>query len=563
MAGIDRRRHNHTMCRLLPLLALLLLPPLAVGGTVPLTLQLKWKHQFQFAGYYAAVEKGYYREAGFDVRIAEAREGEDPVETVTLGKADFGVGASELLLQRARGRDVVVLAVILQHSPLVLLARQRVADSIHALAGKRIMLLPHESELFAYLQQEGIGRERIVAVPHSFDPGDLISGKVDAISAYATDEPFLFMQQGVAYSVFSPRASGIDFYGDNLFTSGRLLRERPETARAFQDASLRGWQYAMGHPEEIADLILARYSRRHSREHLLFEAAEMRRLMQPDLVEIGHMNPGRWRRIAETYAELGMLRADFPVEELLNDPAARRLPPWLVPAVAGIALLALAFGMSTLRFVRLNRRLGVEMAERRRAEADTQAANAMLKAQLDEISQLQEVLKGQASRDALTELFNRRYFNETLEREISRARREHHPLSLVMIDVDHFKAFNDAYGHQAGDELLRALGTQLRLDTRVEDVPCRWGGEEFIVLLPNMPLEMACERAESWRARFAALSVRHEGQVLSTTISIGVAAFPQHGPAAQDAIRSADRALYLAKAGGRNRVVVAEAGSVA
>jgi len=544
------------MLRIVFLALVLAIPPTA-AAPAPISLQLKWKHQFQFAGYYAAVEQGFYREAGFEVRIVEAQPEEDPVDAVVRGAADFGIGASELLLQRAKGKDVVVLAVILQHSPLVLLARQQGIDSIHALAGKRVMLLPHESELFAYLQQEGIPRERIVAMPHSFDPADLMAGRVDAISGYATDEPFLLRQAGFAFSAFSPRASGIDFYGDNLLTSGRLLRERPETVRAFRDASLRGWQYAMRHPEEVADLILARYSRRHDKAHLHFEAEEMRRLMQPDLIEIGHVNPGRWRRIGETYAELGMLPHGYPVDELLHGPERQPLPPWLVPAVAGIALLTLAFALAAMRFALLSRRLGREIAERMRAEAAARDASARLQVQLDEVSQLQDVLRAQASRDSLTDLFNRRYFNETLDREIARARREHHPLSLVMIDVDHFKQFNDAHGHQAGDEVLRALGTLLRLDTRVEDVPCRWGGEEFIVLLPGMPIDLARERAERWRARFAEMRLRHDDHILSTTLSAGVAAYPRHGLAAQDLVRHADAALYLAKAEGRNRVVVA------
>jgi ABC-type nitrate/sulfonate/bicarbonate transport system substrate-binding protein len=166
------------------------------------TLQLNWKHQFQFAGYYAAIEKGYFRDAGYEVTLVEAGALNDPIAAVLKGEALFGVGASELALHRARGEPVVALAAILQHSPLVLLANSKVANNVHALSGRRIMLMPHETELYAYLQHEGITRYR--AVQHSFDPGDLISGKVDGISGYSTDEPFLLDKAGFNYAYAGP-----------------------------------------------------------------------------------------------------------------------------------------------------------------------------------------------------------------------------------------------------------------------------------------------------------------------------------------------------------------------
>ena len=125
-------------------------------------LQLNWKHQFQFAGYYAAVEKGFYREAGFSVVLIEASAGIDPIDEVLAGRAQYGVGASELALRRGQGRPIVVLAAILQHSPLVILARGGRAQTIHDLAGKRVMLMPHETELYAYLSREGLRRGKFV-----------------------------------------------------------------------------------------------------------------------------------------------------------------------------------------------------------------------------------------------------------------------------------------------------------------------------------------------------------------------------------------------------------------
>src|SRR6185436_3105150 len=157
----------------------------------PVTLQLNWKHQFQFAGYYAAVEKDYYRAEGFDVRIVEVQEGSEPVDAVLQGRAQYGVGASELALRRGRGDPIVVLAVILQPSPLDLIARGTGLQSLHDLAGKRLMLMPHETELYVYLQREGVPRDRFVEVRHTFDVADLLKGTVDALSGYSTDEPYL------------------------------------------------------------------------------------------------------------------------------------------------------------------------------------------------------------------------------------------------------------------------------------------------------------------------------------------------------------------------------------
>lgn len=517
-------------------------------------LQLKWKHQFQFAGYYAALKKGYYRDAGFVVDIREAQDGLDPVETVLKGEAEYGVGASELALHRVRGRPVVVLAVILQHSPLTLIARGGGVKSVHDLDGKRIMLLPQETELYAYLEREKLPRSRIIEVPHSFSTEDLVRGRVEALSGYSTDEPYVLKQLGVRYSLFSPRSSGIDFYGDTLFTSEAMLKRDPDRVAAFREASLRGWQYAMDHPEEIADLILERYGRRHSREHLLFEAEEMRRLMQPDLISIGHINPGRWRSIAEVYAESGMLPAKYSLDGFIFDEAAPRDLSRLYRGLAAALLVTALVTLYAWRQVRFNRRLRAEIVRRREAEEYLRDANERLQTQLAEIRGLQEQLQKQALHDSLTGLYNRRYFDEALGRELALARRQHYPVSLVLIDIDHFKQLNDNHGHQAGDTVLQALAGHLTGNCRAGDLVCRWGGEEFVVVMPHTPLTGALQRTESWRSSFAARIFNFDGLELGTTLSAGVAVWPGDGDSPEDLLRVADRALYRAKSGGRNRV---------
>lgn len=322
------------------------------------TLQLKWKHQFQFAGYYAAIAQGYYHEAGLDVELREAQPGADPVESVINGTADFGVGTSELLLLRGQGKPVVVLAAIFQHSPLVLLTRRtsEVSD-LQALHNQPIMIEPQSAELFAYFRDEGIDPAKLHIVHHTFEVRDLLERKVAAMSAYETDEPFLLRQAGVEYLVFTPRAGGIDFYGDNLFTTERVLRESPERVRRFREASLRGWDYALAHPQEIIALIQQRYGQRKSREHLEFEATQTAQLMHPGLIEVGHMNPGRWRHMADTYAEFGMLPRGFDLGGFLYDPNPRPDFTWVYWTL-GMAALGLIAALGwVLPLVRLNRRL--------------------------------------------------------------------------------------------------------------------------------------------------------------------------------------------------------------
>jgi diguanylate cyclase (GGDEF)-like protein len=172
---------------------------------------------------------------------------------------------------------------------------------------------------------------------------------------------------------------------------------------------------------------------------------------------------------------------------------------------------------------------------------------------------LRETLHHQVVHDVLTGLFNRRYLEETLEREIYRGRRKGASLGLIMLDLDNFKHFNDAYGHEAGDNLLRTLGKFLAERVRREDVACRYGGEEFVLILAEASQEIVCQRAEEIRREFPKVPVLYRGQVLeSVTVSVGVAMFPEHGATGRDVLRAADDAMYRAKAQGRNRVVVAE-----
>lgn len=208
------------------------------------------------------------------------------------------------------------------------------------------------------------------------------------------------------------------------------------------------------------------------------------------------------------------------------------------------------------RFNRLEGRVIVahDVTEHKWLENDLKYANDVLKIQLAEIEELRKKLQEQAIRDPLTNVYNRRYMAEFLDGEIARAKREEYPVSVVIMDMDFFKQFNDNYGHKCGDVVLQAFANFLLDHTRRGDVVCRYGGEEFVILMPNASLEVSYERVEEWRQAFCESAIPYAGMKFSTTFSAGVAAFPEHGPTGDAILQAADQALYRSKDSGRNRV---------
>jgi diguanylate cyclase (GGDEF)-like protein len=512
------------------------------GKATPVRLQLKWRHQFQFAGFYTALEKGYYRDAGFAVTIIPATPGTDAVETVLKGGADFGVASSELVLRYAKGDPVVVLASIFQHSPLALFVRSDAGiDKVNDLAGHKIALAPWETEIFAYLQREQVPVDRLQLVQHDFNVDTLLQGRVDALAGYETDENYYLQQSGGRYRQFTPRASGVDFYGDTLFTTRTMVTRHPEWAEAFRAASLRGWEYALAHQEEISALIHAKYAPDLPMEKLRFEADRMMPLVRSDLVELGHTHVGRWQHIFNVYRELGLVPggADVDFSRLIYRPPQPTDLRWLLWVLAAGALVLVVVVWIARRFYRFNSRLREQLEENRR---------------------LHDELRALAITDPLTNLHNRRHFDIVCGTEWERARRDHRPLAVLFIDVDYFKSYNDYYGHRAGDDCLavvgKAVGQSLQ---RPADLAARYGGDEFVVLLPDTDTDGALDVARRLLAAISALDLPHEASSFTrVTSSIGVAQLvPGPNRSFQELLGRADRALYAAKEAGRNRVMVA------
>ena len=344
-------------------LALPLVAPLFVSPADALdqiSLQLKWKHQFQFAGYYAAVEKGFYRENGLDVAIREGGSDINAGAAVAAGSADFGICTTSILLNSATRANNIVLAVIFQNSAAVILTPHRAGiRSVSDLKGRRLMDRPGNDDLAAMLKHEGVDYASLPRVLHEGNPRDLLNGNADAMVAYSTNEPYALEKLGTPYLTFSPRAFGLDFYGDSLCTSRQQLAAHPERVRAFRAASVKGWEYALAHKEEIVDLIRQRYRAEKSREALMFEATRTEPLIQPDLIPIGDQSNARWKTIADAYVELGMAsEAALPDGFIYSVGDSGWWAWWQTPLLAGLFTTVLVYALGRTLYRRKARALG-------------------------------------------------------------------------------------------------------------------------------------------------------------------------------------------------------------
>lgn len=340
------------------------------------TLQLKWKHQFQFAGYYAAVEKGFYKEVGLNVKLLESPDNIEPAQNVLKGEVDFGIASSDLILLKGKGYPVVALAAIFQHSPLVFIAlKNRGIDNIHNLVGKKVMLENHSAELLAYIKSEGISLSNINFIPHNFDPIALIENKVDVISAYSTDEPYLLFKDNIEYLTLTPRSSGIDFYGDTLFTTEEQIKKNPQRVDLFLKASLKGWNYALKNSDEIIDIIYEKYSKRHSKEHLKFEAEQTKKLILPDVVEIGYMNMGRWISIYESYLKLEMVPKKLNLKNFVYKRNSSDFT-YLYLTIFIFCIILFLISFVATKFYLLNKKIEKEIIERKKIEKNLEKLNS-------------------------------------------------------------------------------------------------------------------------------------------------------------------------------------------
>ncbi len=373
------------------ILMLMLCSPFASADLEPVRLQLHWNHQFQFAGYYAAKEQGYYAEEGLDVDIISGldrtnAEITNPIEEVVFGRAEFGTTRSDILIHHANGVPVKVIANILQRSPGVLLTTaQSGITSLADIEDKPISLTLQSNsrngrvyaDILAALKFAGINPESLNNRLPSFDLGDLISGKSSLMYGYATAGPFEIENRGGTPRVIDLNDYGIDFFGDLIFTSQALTEASPDLIARFLEATKRGWDYALDHPHEMIDLILDKYppeGSRNTREFLRFEAEAIRPYIGADIVPVGFVNRDRWQQVAEHYQDLGIINR-YDLDQLLYQPdngvvLSTEQKAYLMLAVL---LLFMLVGWAFLQRQN-NRKLSAEISLRETAE------NALLSA---------------------------------------------------------------------------------------------------------------------------------------------------------------------------------------
>jgi len=350
-----------------------LLGVLCARGADKVVLQLSYTHQFEFAGYYAAQKQGFFAAEGLEVEIRAGSFSRRPNVELAKGRAQFGTGSATYLLDRLNGEPLVLVSTIFQHSLLALMVR---ADSDirspEDLRGKRVATSGRHPEISAMFVAEGVPPDSFVRVDDQWDVNEVLTGAAEAQTVFITDVPYDMRRLGVKVRLIRPQDYGVDFYGDALFTSEQMLREQPEIVAAMRRAVLRGWEYALAHPDELIDYILATYypqgDAKITRDRLQFEARQTARQINSDLLELGHVNPQRWRRTGEIFVQLGLAKNSARLEGFIAPTALtpdRALPNWVWWFAAGVGALA---GLGLLANWRLQRLVERRTAELRESE---------------------------------------------------------------------------------------------------------------------------------------------------------------------------------------------------
>jgi diguanylate cyclase (GGDEF)-like protein len=285
-------------------------------------LQLQWLHQFQFAGYYIAKEKGFYKEAGLDVELLEMTHDTNVVEKVLKNKATYGTGRSSLLIDRYKGKKIVLLSAIFQDSPSVLLTTDLNIIQPKDLKNKRIMVTNDEIESTAILSMfasQNITNKDLKVQQHSFNLQDLVDKKTDAMACYLSNEPYTLNKNNILFNTLNPKDYGFDFYGDLLFTSQEEVDKYPNRVKEFTKASLKGWEYAFDNIEETAQLIFEKYNTQNKTlEHLIFEGKVLRELAYSGVDRIGILDDKKIESIAKIYAITGLIGFENNLKEFVD-----------------------------------------------------------------------------------------------------------------------------------------------------------------------------------------------------------------------------------------------------
>jgi PAS domain S-box-containing protein len=351
--GCRWRLWNKYRCLMVVLLIALLFSPLKTFAVdAPhdaIVVQLKSEHRFQFAGFYAAVDEGYYADSGLNVHLRAASRQTNPVEEVLSGRADYAIGDADLIRHWQNGRPVTALAVFMQHSPLAIfsLARSNIANPTD-LIGRRVAYSSSTNVASArsMLLRAGVAAEHVQKIATQEPIQQLMNGRVDAVVASVSDQVYDLQRRGSRFSVMKPREYGVDFYGDTLFTHTSRLEARSEEVAKFRAATIRGWEYALANPHKIIQSIMQRYPEGRTQSQLEYEAEKIAELMRLPLGGIGYMHSERWQHIADAFSGLGLTQPVTDVSAFIYDAdtsdrqVADALFVWLGLAVAATILLS-------------------------------------------------------------------------------------------------------------------------------------------------------------------------------------------------------------------------------
>ena len=750
----------------------------AIAGDIPLrkvSLQLSWKHQFEFAGFYMAKEKGFYKNVGLDVEIKEFKQNINIVDDVLKQKSTFAISYPGLIFKNIN--HTVLLSAILQSSPHILVSLK--SSSIHTIKdfkNKKIMIGKDELQTASFismLKSANLSFEDLHIKKQTFNVQSLINGDVDVASYYSSNELHELDKRGIAYNVWNPTDYGFDFYNNILFSSKSEVQQYPNVVKNFNEASLRGWEYAFSHITETVGVIMKHYNTQNKTEgDLLYEAKVLKGLSYKGTVKLGNINKHKIQRIIDIFNLLGITKIDkipdsfiykatkkgsltqeeknylknknitmcidpnwMPFEKLkqgkyigmsadffkilkkqfhintkviptktwdesieyaqsrkcdilslvMSTPSREKYlkftTPYLKiplviatkpnsPFVANFSALKgkrigiskdYAFAellklnypqlniievknindglskvshnkiygyigtLATIGYALQNNFTGelkiagkfdgtwnlgigvrdddpllfsilqkavnnVDEKTKQKIMNDwlsikyvkgtdynlmfkiigvflliliiisyfymkLQKLNNQIHKQNIELRTNEENLQFLASTDPLTKLYNRRYFSEISEHMLDLAKREQNQLSVIMLDIDYFKNVNDTYGHKVGDEVLISLSSLLLQISRKSDISCRFGGEEFILLLPQTTVTGAYIIAEKIRKTVEESECKtNDGKTLHYKISLGVSQVDLlHDNSVEHAIKRADDALYEAKRTGRNK----------
>ncbi len=424
------------------------------------TIQLSWFDQFQFAGYYMAKEKGFYKDAGLKVDIKPFKFGIDIPSEVSKGNFDFAVGRETLILEKANKKEIVALYALFQASPLILIStKESGINEITDFKDKKIMTTiddANEVSIKSMLTSQKIDLKHLKFIKHTHNLNDLLNKNTDVISAYISKAPYHLQKINIKYNTFVPKDYGFDMYSDLLYTSESKIKNDLETVRRFKEASLRGWEYAYSHINEATDLILKKYNTQNlTKDELIFEAKELKKLSYYQDKKLGNLDLNKLRRIYDLYNIMGLIKNQIDIKSFIL--LENNFQTFLKDTFTNLYKYLKSPYAYFFIFIFF---LLILLIFYKQIEVHKTAKKLLSKEK--ELLRVNKELKNLSEKDHLTKLHNRRYFELIAKEYLSLAKRENKDMAILLIDIDNFKKVNDTHGHAVGDITLISMAQIMR-----------------------------------------------------------------------------------------------------